>query len=175
MLVAVPKFAFLAIILVFGIGMSACAKPDNKSKVPNERNVISQETADSQLDMTDTEVEDNKIPLVIGDTEIYVEYADTPETRQLGLMYRRTLCEDCGMLFKFSGIQIGSIWMKNTYIGLDLAYIDSNGKVTDIKQLTAHDLTPVKSSAPVLYALEMNQGWFAKQDIQVGDIVKQLP
>jgi hypothetical protein len=79
------------------------------------------------------------------------------------------------MLFKFESPRIGSIWMKNTYIPLDLAYIDINGKIVDIKQLQPHELNPVRSSSLVLYALEMNKGWFAKQDLRVGDTVKQLP
>nr|WP_136252558.1 DUF192 domain-containing protein [Ningiella ruwaisensis] len=106
------------------------------------------------------------------DVSIDVELADEAHERQLGLMYRREMCEDCGMLFKFDRVQTGSIWMKNTYIPLDLAYINAFGKIVDIKALEPHDLTSVTSSVPVLYALEMNQGWFEKNSIKVGDKVK---
>lgn len=120
-------------------------------------------------------VNDNKISITVADKKLRIEYADSPTERQLGLMYRRALCEDCGMLFKFDSQRIGSIWMKNTYIPLDLAYISANGEIIDIFPLQPHDLTAVKSSEKVLYALEMNQGWFAKQDIRVGDRVTELP
>lgn len=118
---------------------------------------------------------DGKVGLKIGDIEIRVEYADTQNERRLGLMYRKQLCAECGMLFKFDREQIGSIWMKNTFIPLDLAYITTQGKIVDIAQLQAHDLTPIKSSELVLYALEMNQGWFASKDIRVGETVTNLP
>ncbi|MBT1451048.1 DUF192 domain-containing protein [Glaciecola sp. XM2] len=103
------------------------------------------------------------------DVSIQVEFANDPQTRALGLMYRREMCDDCGMLFKFDSVRIASIWMKNTYIPLDLAYINAFGKIVDIKQLKPHDLTSVPSSVPVLYALEMNEGWFETNGISVGD------
>ena len=87
-------------------------------------------------------------------------------------MYRREMCENCGMLFKFDSVKIASIWMKNTYIPLDLAYINAFGKIIDIRALQPHDLTSVSSSMPVLYALEMNQGWFEKNGLSTGDTVK---
>ena len=59
--------------------------------------------------------------------------------------------------------------MKNTFVPLDLAYITVDGSIVDIKQLQPHDLNSVVSSQEVLFALEMNQGWFAKNGIKVGD------
>ena len=111
------------------------------------------------------------VPLKINDTEINVEYADEPNERQLGLMFRREMCEDCGMLFKFDRIRIVSMWMKNTYIPLDVAYINAFGRITDIKAMEPENLDSVPSSVPVLFALEMNQGWFAENNIKVGDRV----
>jgi uncharacterized membrane protein (UPF0127 family) len=116
--------------------------------------------------------ESNLVELVFSNgREISVELANDPQSRALGLMYRREMCEDCGMLFKFDSVRIASIWMKNTYIPLDLAYINAFGKIVDIKQLKPHDLTSVPSSVPVLYALDMNKGWFEKNDLSVGDKV----
>ena len=98
-----------------------------------------------------------------------VEYAQTFEQRARGLMYRKSLCEDCGMLFRFSAPKRASMWMKNTFIPLDVAFIDRNGVITDIKALEPHNLDSVGASKEVIYALEMNQGWFARQNIKVGD------
>ena len=67
------------------------------------------------------------------------------------------------------------MWMKNTYIPLDVAFIDKKGTITDIKPLQPHDLTSVGASTKVMYALEMNQGWFARHDIQVGDHIVIKP
>ena len=59
--------------------------------------------------------------------------------------------------------------MQNTFLALDVAFITSDGVITDIKPMQPHDLTSVGASEAVLYALEMNQGWFAKNGIKVGD------
>ncbi len=98
-----------------------------------------------------------------------VEYAETYEQRARGLMYRKSLCDDCGMLFKFNPAKQASMWMKNTFIPLTVAFIDRNGVITDIKNLEPHELESVGASQKVTYALEMNQGWFAKHNIVVGD------
>jgi uncharacterized membrane protein (UPF0127 family) len=100
-----------------------------------------------------------------------LEYANTFELRAQGLMHREAMCESCGMLFNFKQIKRAGMWMKNTLIPLDVAFIRADGKITDIKAMQPHDLTTTGSSQPVLYAWEMNQGWFLKNAIKVGDIV----
>lgn len=119
--------------------------------------------------------DNDTVTIKIGEKALNIAYADSPQERQLGLMYRKKMCDDCGMLFKFERSKIAGIWMKNTYIPLDLAYITKEGVIVDIKPLTPHDLVAVNSPEPVLYALEMNQGWFDKQNIRVGDKVDLLP
>ena len=104
-----------------------------------------------------------------------VDFAKSPRQRGQGLMFRKSLCSDCGMLFRFSPPKQASMWMKNTYIPLDVAFIDNKGTITDIKPLQPHDLTSVGASTKVMYALEMNQGWFARHDIQVGDHIVIKP
>ncbi|GGW80714.1 DUF192 domain-containing protein [Alteromonas halophila] len=98
-----------------------------------------------------------------------VEFAKSFEQRARGLMFRETLCSDCGMLFHFTPPKRAGMWMKNTLIPLDVAFIDEQGVITDIKPLQPHDLTSVSASQTVSYALEMNQGWFATHNIQEGD------
>ena len=61
--------------------------------------------------------------------------------------------------------------MKNTLIPLDVAFIRADGKITDIKAMQPHDLSTISASQKVLYAWEMNQGWFAQNGIKVGDTV----
>ncbi len=102
-----------------------------------------------------------------------VELVDTPETRRVGLMYRTVLAADAGMLFDFEEPQTVAIWMKNTLIPLDIAFIDENGV---IKRITA-DATPkslesMPSGAIVLSVLEVNGGTFAALGIKVGDRVR---
>ncbi|MDM7861772.1 DUF192 domain-containing protein [Alteromonas sp. ASW11-36] len=107
----------------------------------------------------------------VGDIRLVVEYAYNFDQRQRGLMYRESLCENCGMLFKFDRPRYAGFWMKNTQVPLDIAYIDALNRIVDIKPMYPFELEPVASSAPVLYALEMNQGWFAANHISVGDSI----
>lgn len=101
-----------------------------------------------------------------------VEIADTKNSRELGLMFRDKLDEGSGMLFIYNSPQILGFWMENTYIPLDLAYIDKNKKIIQIQKMRPKDRTSVVSKVPVLYALEVNSGWFSKHNIRVGDYVE---
>lgn len=114
-------------------------------------------------------VEFESATIVIAGQSLSVAFAKTPEQRARGLMFQKSMCEDCGMLFQFLPERQASMWMKNTFIPLDVAFIDRNGVITDIKPMTPHDLTSVGASKAVMYALEMNQGWFAANNIRVGD------
>ena len=116
-------------------------------------------------------VDFESITLEIGGKHYEVEYAKTFEQRAQGLMFRKALCADCGMFFKFSSPKFAGMWMKNTFVPLDVAFIDRKGVITDIKPLTPHDLDSVVASKKVLYALEMSQGWFSNHNIKVGDQV----
>ncbi len=113
-----------------------------------------------------------KIPLYLKGKMIQVEVARTPEERAVGLMGRKHLEKEEGMLFIFEEEGYHSFWMKDTLIPLSIAFIDREGrivKITDMKPLT---LTSHPPPQPILYALEMNQGWFSKNGIKVGDIVR---
>jgi len=113
-----------------------------------------------------------KIPLYIKEKEIRVEVARAPEERAVGLMARKHLGKEEGMLFIFEEEGYHSFWMKNTLIPLSIAFIDKKGqivKIIDMKPLTLTSHPPPK---PILYALEMNQGWFSRNGIRVGDIVR---
>jgi len=104
--------------------------------------------------------------------EITAEIARTDEERATGLMYRKTLPDGQGMLFVFDRDQPLSFWMKNTVIPLSIAFISSDGRIIDIKDMRPNDLSSVKSSRYVRYALEVPQGWFGRVNVTTGDIVK---
>ena len=104
-----------------------------------------------------------------GQIKLNVEVAATEQARQKGLMYRMSLPENDGMLFIFEKDKRLSFWMKNTYIPLDIAFIDSRGVITDILQMQPLDTSVLyNSSTEVRYALEVNQWWFAKHGIIPG-------
>jgi uncharacterized membrane protein (UPF0127 family) len=98
-----------------------------------------------------------------------VELARTPEQRSQGLMHRKRLPDGKGMLFMFERDEALSFWMKNTYIPLSIAFIASDGRITEIKDMEPLNLNSVKSSRSVRYALEVPQGWFGRAGIQAGD------
>ena len=86
----------------------------------------------------------------------------------LGLMFRESLDYDSGMLFVFEDVGVKSFHMKNTRIPLDIAFITEEGKIESIKELEPFSLFPVYSNSEVLYALEVNRGWFTEHNIKVG-------
>jgi uncharacterized membrane protein (UPF0127 family) len=101
-----------------------------------------------------------------------VEIADTDETRRLGLMYREFMPVNHGMLLDFDSSRDASIWMKNTYIPLDLIYIDKNGKIVYLhKDAIPHDTTSISSGGKVKSVLELNANQIEKQGLKVGDLV----
>lgn len=116
-------------------------------------------------------------PLIrVGGVPLEVEIADTPRSRQTGLMFRERLPENEGMLFVFERVDYLSFWMKNTLIPLSIAFIDADGKIVQIEDMEPLDeQTHHRSVKPVLYALEVNQGWFKRHGVNVGDQVEFGP
>ncbi|MFV9473342.1 DUF192 domain-containing protein [Advenella sp. RU8] len=113
--------------------------------------------------------------LSINNIGITAEIADTPETRTTGLMYRKHLAADHGMLFVFEESQPLCFWMRNTYIPLSIAFLDAQGKILNI-----HEMLPLRddnhcSAGPAKYALEMNRHWFTNHNVKEKDIIRFLP
>jgi uncharacterized membrane protein (UPF0127 family) len=104
--------------------------------------------------------------------EITVEIARTDQERAQGLMHRKKLPDGEGMIFVFERDEQLSFWMKNTVIPLSIAFIASDGRITEIKDMQPLDLTSVTSSRSVRYALETPQGWFNRAGVKPGDTVK---
>ena len=116
------------------------------------------------------------VELRIKDARVFVEVVSKPEDRALGLMFRRSLAPDSGMLFIFEADEFQRFWMKNTLIPLSIAFITRDSLITDILEMAPLDTTtPYVSSKPALYALEMNSGWFQSHGIRTGDTVRGLP
>ena len=114
--------------------------------------------------------------LVIGDDTLHVEIADTDDSRTQGLMFRHSMAQDSGMLFVFDGALLRSFWMKNTWIPLSIAYVDSSGIIIDILEMSPENTTSsYMSSKPATYALEMNGGWFLSHGVRPGDSILGLP
>jgi uncharacterized membrane protein (UPF0127 family) len=97
-----------------------------------------------------------------------VEIADTPEERRLGLMHRLKLPVDRGMLLWYPEPVEVRVWMKNTYVGLDLLFIDEDGKISRIAQAEPLSEELIPSDGPVRAVLEINAGQSAERGIAPG-------
>jgi len=102
-----------------------------------------------------------------------IKTAKTPKQHARGLMYvKEKLPVNSGMLFIYSRKTNSSFWMKNTYIDLDIVFMDENKKVVgSIENMKAHDLTSRSINKPYNYAIEMNAGSIKNLNIKVNDIV----
>lgn len=119
-----------------------------------------------------------EITLSITAHKLTAEVASTDDTRTTGLMHRRMMPENRGMLFVFTNTQPLSFWMMNTYIPLSIAFVDEQGIIVNIDDMKPLTTDPHPSTKPAKYALEMNKGWFAKRGIKAGariDGLKDAP
>lgn len=118
------------------------------------------------------EIERLSIKTNTGQHEFRVEIARRPKQQAQGLMFRRRMEADAGMLFIYPYSQSARIWMKNTYIPLDLLFVDGTGKIVGFHQRTVpHSLEVITSKQPASAVLELNAGTAARLQIAIGDTV----
>ena len=113
--------------------------------------------------------------LRIGAHALKVEVAASDPQREKGLMFRKTLGKNDGMLFIFDDPGYHSMWMKNTLIPLSVAFLDGDGRILNIEDMEPHTLDAHTAAGPARYALETNKGWYAERRIKPGDKVAGLP
>lgn len=115
------------------------------------------------------------IELRAGQEKIQAQVASTPESQQLGLMYRKSMPINEGMLFVFN-IKAGHcFWMKNTEMPLSIAFIGDDGRIVNVEEMqaqTENNHCPLK---PIRFALEMNKGWFSEKKLGPGSLIEGLP
>jgi uncharacterized protein len=114
------------------------------------------------------------VELKIKNHKLKVEVAATGETRTIGLMNRFSLAPDSGMLFVFPRSEQLGFWMRNTFIPLSIAYVDSKGVILNIADMKPKDESTHPSRGPAMFAIEMKQGWFKDKGIVAGDKVDGL-
>ena len=106
---------------------------------------------------------------------IRAEVVSDPGTRAQGLMHRKTLAQNAGMLFIFDEPAVHCMWMKNTLVPLSVAFIDDRGGIVNIADMEPHSEASHCAAQPVRYALEMNRGWFAARGIKPGIRLGGIP
>ena len=108
------------------------------------------------------------VELNVGIHRIEAEVAHTQQARMTGLMNRRTMAPQRGMLFVFDEAGEHCMWMKNTFIPLSVAFLDDAGRVINVEDMQPHSEENHCAAKPARYALEMNLGWFGKRHLGAG-------
>ncbi|UXH80046.1 DUF192 domain-containing protein [Roseateles amylovorans] len=106
---------------------------------------------------------------------IHAEVARTEEQRAIGLMNRKEMPANAGMLFVFEQAGVQCFWMKNTLIPLSIAFVGDDGSIVNIDEMQALSEASHCSAKPVRYVLEMNQGWFSKRALKAGTKLRGGP
>ncbi|MBC8041330.1 MAG: DUF192 domain-containing protein [Opitutaceae bacterium] len=105
----------------------------------------------------------------VGDKPVKMQLAVKPREMERGLMERTDLKPDEGMLFVYLSPQQMSFWMRNTPTPLDIGFFTTDGTLKEVYAMQPHDETPVQSrSRELKFALEVNQGWFVKNEVKPG-------
>jgi len=126
-------------------------------------------TATAALASSTIASEPNTALIVFGNDTVFAEVADSPDERSEGLMNRSEVPDGTGMLFVFEFESNRSFWMKDTYIALDIAFLDVDFRILNIHQMEPESEQLYDSAGPAMFALEVRQGWFAEHKIKVGD------
>ena len=108
------------------------------------------------------------IQLSAGMHLIRAEVAADMATRSRGLMFRKSLAPNAGMVFVFDEASQHCMWMKNTLIPLSVAFVDDAGMIINIEDMAPHTEDTHCAKRPARYALEMDRGWFASRGIKPG-------
>jgi uncharacterized protein len=175
----------LTIVVILALLLAGCggaqAHSDTQSQKTPQASNSENAGCDTGADTAGTGQKTPELPTVTihascGEVRVWVEVADDPAEQAKGLMYRKTLGENRGMLFVYPEERELSFWMKNTLIPLSIAFIDSKRRIIDIQDMKPLDDRPPHyvSSEPAQYALEVNRGFFEKRGVKVGDRV-ELP
>ncbi|KWR90992.1 DUF192 domain-containing protein [Cupriavidus sp. IDO] len=115
------------------------------------------------------------VPLTAGMFAINAEVAATPAAREQGLMYRKAMPANAGMLFVFEQKAGHCFWMKNTDLPLSIAFLADDGTIVNIEDMAPQTEDNHCPKAAIRYALEMNKGWFAQKGIKSGAKIGGLP
>lgn len=116
-----------------------------------------------------------KTELSIGLYRIDAELAATNDARMRGLMFRKEMGAQQGMLFVFDSAQQHCMWMKNTLLPLSVAFADDSGRIVNIEDMKPQTETSHCAAQPARYALEMNLGWFKTKGIKAGSHISGIP
>ena len=112
---------------------------------------------------------EDRFPIKVGERTVQMQVAALPPELQKGLMFRKTMGENEGMLFVFTAPQSMGFYMRNTTLPLDIGYFDASGELKEIYPMYPLDERTVASrSRSIQFCLEMNQGWYGRSGVKPG-------
>ena len=160
---------YIAVLLMVILVMAVIYNPNRDSKRMFQNQNITPSTSSEpqfikQGELTFLKADSSEV------VKIDIEIADDDLKREQGLMYRRQMELNHGMLFIFEDEDLRSFWMKNTYLPLDILYLDASRKIVKIHENVATlNEQSVPSDFPAKYVVEVNAGFSALYNLQVGD------
>ena len=123
---------------------------------------------------TQTQAQMPRMDLSAGLHRINAEVAADQSSRMQGLMHRREMPANQGMLFVFTHAERHCMWMRNTYLPLSVAFLDENGRILNIENMQPHSEINHCAAGPARFALEMNNGWFSSKGIKAGQRISGI-
>ena len=159
----------LVIVLIFGGLISTGIL--NFSK--NSTEPITDNATDNSTAITPQFKKEGELTFLKNQEKLTIEIADNEAETTQGLMYRRTMPDSCGMVFIFADSQPRNFWMKNTYLPLDILFLDESKKIVTIQaNRTPFSEEQIPSFENAKYVLEVNAGYCKRKGIEKGDAVK---
>lgn len=159
----------LIIVLLFGGLISTGVL--NFSK--NSTESVTENTTDNSAIPAPSFKKEGELTFLKNQEKLTIEIADNEAETTQGLMYRRTMPDSCGMVFIFADSQPRNFWMKNTYLPLDILFLDESKKIVTIQaNRTPFSEEQIPSFEEAKYVLEVNAGYCKRKGIEKGDLVK---
>lgn len=166
----------IILIGVLILGLNSCDNNNKKDRKPTGTKELKQK--DYSFENPPEFRKDGELVFLEAGTykelfKIETEIASTDEERARGLMFRKEMAENRGMLFLFAVEETQSFYMRNTIISLDIIYVNSKMEIVDIYPKTeALSETSLPSKAPAMYVVEINAGLCEKYGIEIGDLIR---
>jgi uncharacterized membrane protein (UPF0127 family) len=162
----ISRFPVILALSVTAIGSSSLVgcKPAQSTVATTQQSSSSSSTTGSPSRLPTTRMS-------VGNETFELEIAYRPEDQETGLMHRRSMPADHGMIFVFPDERNLTFWMKDTLIPLDIIYVNHSGTIVSVKPLKPLDKTGVSSDGPAMYAIELNAGAAARAGVKAGDVL----
>ena len=164
----------LALVAAAAVGLCACGKQPVAAPTPPAKPAAEPtNTPPVSYAMTNAQPRLPTVKLWLGSQEVVSEVARTPAQIATGMMFRKEMGENEGMIFVFIRPHRTAFYMKNTFIPLTCAFIDPEGQILELHDMKPLDESQIQAETDrIQYVLEMKQGWFQKNGIAVGTIVR---